>query len=287
MDQEQLMQLGELYRDLRIARGLKLKDVARENLSLSQLSRFENGQTMLTADKLLLAIEAIHMTFPEFSYAVNHYQETIYFKRSQQLAQLYNQHDIDGLKTMLEDIEGDEVFDVYEKLNKLVVKVALFNLDKSYQVPDDDKKLLVNYLYAIEEWTTYELYIFGNTMTALSNEDLIFLGKAFIERDKLYSSIPTHKLLSQQTFQNLSLVLLERREFYYTRYFISHLRQLITFQDIFTKINIDFYEKLLDHMETGATTMADLEQFIDRVKELADPIFPMFLRENLRQILEV
>lgn len=73
MDQEQLMQLGELYRDLRIARGLKLKDVARENLSLSQISRFENGQTMLTADKLLLAIEAIHMTFPEFSYAVNHY----------------------------------------------------------------------------------------------------------------------------------------------------------------------------------------------------------------------
>lgn len=47
MKLEKSMQLGELYRELRIARGLKLKDVARENLSVSQLSRFENGQSML------------------------------------------------------------------------------------------------------------------------------------------------------------------------------------------------------------------------------------------------
>lgn len=67
------MQLGELYRELRIARGLKLKDVARENLSVSQLSRFENGQSMLAADKLLIAISGIHMTFSEFGHAINNY----------------------------------------------------------------------------------------------------------------------------------------------------------------------------------------------------------------------
>lgn len=38
------MNLGELYRELRVARGLKLKDVARGNLSLSQLSKFEMGK---------------------------------------------------------------------------------------------------------------------------------------------------------------------------------------------------------------------------------------------------
>ncbi|BAQ25095.1 transcriptional regulator [Streptococcus troglodytae] len=48
-------------------------------------------------------------------------------------------------------------------------------------------------LYDIEEWSTYEVYIFGNIMTALSSENLIFLGKAFVERDKLYRSIPSHK----------------------------------------------------------------------------------------------
>lgn len=38
------LELGELYRELRIARGLKQRDVARDNLSVSQLSKFENGQ---------------------------------------------------------------------------------------------------------------------------------------------------------------------------------------------------------------------------------------------------
>ena len=43
---------------------------------------------------------------------------------------------------------------------------------------------MTDYLYGIEEWTEYELYIFGNTMAILSDADLIFLGKAFAERDK-------------------------------------------------------------------------------------------------------
>ena len=34
------IQLGELYKELRIARGLKQKDVARKGLSIAQLSKF-------------------------------------------------------------------------------------------------------------------------------------------------------------------------------------------------------------------------------------------------------
>jgi len=71
------IQLGELYKELRIARGLKQKDVARKGLSIAQLSKFENGQTMLSADKLLIAIESIHMTFEEFGHKLNNYE--LYF----------------------------------------------------------------------------------------------------------------------------------------------------------------------------------------------------------------
>ena len=68
------IQLGELYKELRIARGLKQKDVARKGLSIAQLSKFENGQTMLSADKLLIAIVSIHMTFEEFVHKLNNYE---------------------------------------------------------------------------------------------------------------------------------------------------------------------------------------------------------------------
>lgn len=90
MKLEKSMQLGELYRELRIARGLKLKDVARENLSVSQLSRFENGQSMLAADKLLIAISGIHMTFSEFGHAINNYQEPKLYHLVNEATKLYN-----------------------------------------------------------------------------------------------------------------------------------------------------------------------------------------------------
>ncbi len=80
MNTNESMDLGELFRELRIARGLKLKDVASDKLSVSQLSKFENGQTMLSSDKLLVAISGIHMNFSEFGYALNNYQEPEFFK---------------------------------------------------------------------------------------------------------------------------------------------------------------------------------------------------------------
>ena len=102
------LELGELYKELRIARGLKLKDIARNNLSVSQLSKFENGQSMLAADKLLLAIDGINMSFSEFGYAMNQYQESTFFKTGKKIVQLQAQKDLAGLKKILVDYDDSE-----------------------------------------------------------------------------------------------------------------------------------------------------------------------------------
>ena len=47
-------ELGEFYKELRLARKLKQSDVACDGLTASQLSKFELGQSMLSADKLSL-----------------------------------------------------------------------------------------------------------------------------------------------------------------------------------------------------------------------------------------
>ena len=207
MKLEKSMQLGELYRELRIARGLKLKDVARENLSVSQLSRFENGQSMLAADKLLIAISGIHMTFSEFGHAINNYQEPKLFHLVNKISNLYNQQDIDGLYKLLETEKNSEVFDVYNRLNELIIKTSIYALDPTYVISDEEKIFLTTYLYEIEEWTEYELLVFGNTMSILSESDLIFLGKAFVDRDKVYLSLPSHKKNAEVVFLNLILII--------------------------------------------------------------------------------
>ncbi|WP_019780547.1 Rgg/GadR/MutR family transcriptional regulator [Streptococcus sobrinus] len=280
------LELGELYKELRMARGLKQKDVAKDNLSVSQLSKFENGQTMLAADKLLLAIQGIHMTFSEFGYALTQYQESDFFKTGQQLMMLQSKNDVDGLKQILDNYEEKESYVTYDRLNKLVIKAATYTLDSTYEITSEEKEFLTSYLYAIEEWTEYELYIFGNTLFILSDEDLIFLGKAFVERDKLYRNLPAHKSRAELVLLNLTLILLEHRNFYHASYFIDNLEKMLTYQDMFARIFLKFLKMVMDYLKDKGTSLNDVENFINLIEKLDNPTLVMYLRTNLEQIIK-
>lgn len=285
MNTKESMDLGELFRELRIARGLKLKDVASDKLSVSQLSKFENGQTMLSSDKLLVAISGIHMNFSEFGYALNNYQEPEFFKLGEKIAALHSKQDIDGLKKLLVTYKGYESFDVYNRLNLLVIKVAIHSLDNGSLITDEDKKFLTNYLYEIEAWTEYELYIFGNTMSILSDSDLIFLGKAFEERSKLYSSLTSHKKSAEIAFLNLILILIERKEIYYVRYFMSKLEEILNYQDMFAITCLHVLKQVSDYLNGDVKSIEKIDNDINMIEKLGNPIAASFLRINLQQFL--
>lgn len=281
-----MMSLGELYRELRMARGLKLKDVAGQKLSVSQLSKFENGQSMLIADKLLVAISAIHMSFSEFGHALNHYQESSYFKLGNQLANLQVAGDIEGLKEVLKNYEADENFDTYNRLTRIDIVSAIYALDPSYEIKEDDKQFLTQYLYRIEQWTEYELYLFGNTMSILSDADLIFLGRALAERNEFYLSLPQHKKAAQLTFINIILALIERNQLYYTTYFMTKLESMINYQDMFTVVFLTFLKDTLVYLKGETDDVQPMRECIEMVEKLGNPTMAKLLEEHLEQFIK-
>ena len=281
-----MMSLGELYRELRMTRDLKLKDVAGQKLSVSQLSKFENGQSMLTADKLLVAISAIHMSFSEFGHALNHYQESSYFSLGNQLANLQVAGDIEGLKEVLKNFEADENFDTYNRLMRIDIVSAIYALDPSYEIKEDDKQFLTQYLYSIEQWTEYELYLFGNTMSILSDADLIFLGRALAERNEFYLSLPQHKKAAHLTFINIILALIERNQLYYTTYFMTRLESMINYQDMFTVVFLTFLKDTLAYLKGETDDVQPMRECIEMVKKLGNPTMAKLLEEHLEQFIK-
>ncbi len=259
--------LGELYRELRVARGLKMKDVVSDKLSQAQLSKFENGQTMLSADKLLTAISAIHMSFAEFEHAYYQYEDSAFFKQAKLISKYHSNKNIEGLeKLLIIHDDNSETYDVYDKLNKLVIRCAIHDLNPEYIISDDDKDFITTYLYSIEEWTEYELYIFGNTLQVLSDSDLIFLSKSFIERDSLYLSIPNNNFRTQLVVLNIIFVLLERKKDYCVHYFMKHLESILTYQDMFVKTTFIFLKKVLNYREGKGTNLIDLKNIFMMLK---------------------
>lgn len=282
---QNLMDLGELYKELRVARGIKLKDVANENLSISQLSKFENGQSMLSADRLFTAIEGINMSFAEFGHAYNNYEDREFFKLGRKIACLHSQQDIEGLKQILLSLEEKDPT-LYNQLNILVVKESIYSLDKSYQIEDEEIEKLTKYLYEIEEWTEYELYLFGNTLSLLSDSDLVFLGKEFVKRDRLYHSISTHLNSAKLTLLNLISVLIERRMFYYVTYFVDILESYLSYQDMFAITCLNFFKLLLTYFDADQEMDYQvLEDYIVKVRELGNIQLAEHLEITLERLL--
>ena len=97
--------LGHFFKEIRRNRGYTLKDAGGDYISKSQLSRFENNGTTLTAEKLYFAITQISMTPNDFFNAFNDYK----FDRMQKLY-----FTLDNIQLSLQ--EG------LEKSEKLIIK---------------------------------------------------------------------------------------------------------------------------------------------------------------------
>lgn len=61
--------LGQVFRFFREARHISLSEATGGEFSKSMLSRFENGQSELSAQKLFSALSAIHTETEEFTVA--------------------------------------------------------------------------------------------------------------------------------------------------------------------------------------------------------------------------
>ncbi|MGX7071411.1 helix-turn-helix transcriptional regulator [Helcococcus kunzii] len=60
--------LGKTFKELRISRKLTLQEIANDEFSISMLSKFENGKTEISVNKLNMALSNLHMSINEFYY---------------------------------------------------------------------------------------------------------------------------------------------------------------------------------------------------------------------------
>ena len=276
------VQLGELYKELRVARGLKQKDVARKGLSIAQLSKFENGQTMLSADKLLIAIESIHMTFEEFGHKLNNYELPKDIILGKKISSLFLKQDIKGLEYLLTEVLQSEETDQYQRIQSFIIENAIHSLDQNYEINIEDRKVLVDYLFSIESWTWFELYVFGNTMTLISDEDLLFFGRNLSERTKEYSFL-THNLNSLKlAYVNLIGELILRKIYEQVPLLINELENLLFPYDLLEIMLLKFL-KLIDGYSKSKNSKKEIKHFIEYLRVIGNSELTDILEMKLDQ----
>lgn len=132
----------------------------------------------------------------------------------------------------------------YIRLNKIVIQNALHSLDSSYILKEEDKQFITAYLFAIDSWTWFELYLFFNTMPLLSDQDLLFLSTALLEKSQEFQQLMQNKLYLKKGLLNVISEMMERELYQYISIFESELEKLLTPYDVFEKLLLQFLRKI-------------------------------------------
>ena len=258
------MELGEFYKELRLARKLKQSDVACAGLTASQLSKFELGQSMLSADKLILAIQGINMNFDEFGHKLNNYQESLHMQIGRKVVDRFAHQDIAGLEQLLEEVKQEQIAETYRRLNAIVIKNALHSLNKSYPLTDEDREFLTIYLYAIESWTWFEL-----------------------EKSKEFKELLHNRLYMKQGLLNILSELMERKLFSYIPIFEAELESMLRPYDVFEKVSWQFLKKMSIFLQTKGSNQKEIEHFIQSLQVLENPQLTALFELRFQQYKEL
>ncbi|MEK4947670.1 Rgg/GadR/MutR family transcriptional regulator [Carnobacterium sp. FSL W8-0810] len=203
------MNYSKTFKKIRIAKGMKLKEAAGNTLSISQLSRFENEQSMISIDSFIELLTNVNTSPEEYFYLLRQEENELknYFNR---VKNLVNNKKYDKLEELVIDLKNQK-----PASNSWMSFIVLFV--ESIIVLDKEKKPLnqprvLSYLIQVEDWGEMELYIYAIFGFVFDVETTYLLMKTAIKKSRLYQSIPQDmNLLFSILSNNFSAFLLHKR----------------------------------------------------------------------------
>lgn len=167
---------GESFRILRTMKKYKLKEIATDEVSASQISKFERGEANMSIDKVFIALDNMNVTFDEFETTYHNVTRTLNFVHRLDYDKYYNLKDIAKLKEFLSELGQkiiDEPYKIRRKLNKIVIENMLEEISDFKLSPVQKKKnqqRLETYFSEIEIFNEYEIWVLSETYMMLSEE---------------------------------------------------------------------------------------------------------------------
>ena len=222
--------LGKVFREFRISKNYSLKEAAGEACSTSQLSRFELGESDLAASRFFEILDNIHVTIENFMDKARNFQHHEHVSLMAQIIPLYYSNDIAGFqKLQIEQLEKakSSANPLYFELNWILLQGLICQRDASYSMEQSDLDKVADYLFRTEEWTMYELILFGNLYTFYNVDYVSRIGREVMEREEYYKEIGRHRKLVLILALNCYQHCLENRSFTDADYFEGYVEKLI------------------------------------------------------------
>ncbi|MGE7623368.1 helix-turn-helix domain-containing protein [Viridibacillus sp. NPDC096237] len=268
---------GWIFRDLRLERGYNLKEVADGIVTISFLSKFERGDSDISLSNFYALLEKLNITLSEFTLITNDYTSTYFENLIEQIKVAYENNNTSYLQNIA-DIEQANWKNRNLKIhrcNEIMTKALLYNLDKQKSLSDEEIQFLCEYLLTIENWSIYELALFGNSLSSLKVETVVTLSKELINRGQLFIKLKKNKIELIRILLNTVVICLENHNISSALYFLTVLDSLLNNTDFYFEKTKFLFLKGLYKIKIGeldkGTVLANKALFL--MEELDSAIF--------------
>lgn len=257
-------ELGAFYKKVRQSRGYSIGDVTSHYLSKSQISKFENGNSMLLLDGFMHAVAGLNMTMSEFFLTIGHFEAGNLHTFGEKLQDLINVQDMDGLKGLI--IQKPRTNE--KRIFNIKIKCAIRELSGQNLLTDADSQFIDKYLTDHEEWTAFDIDVFGMCLEALDTELVYQLSKQLTKKDK-FRILPYNAYIVKRTLVNVYVYMILHGRFIYADEFEKELDSLLKSTDTEEKIAVHIFKKVLKYrQEKNPELLPEIDQDLQNLKNL-------------------
>lgn len=230
---------GETFRRARKAKGMTLKEACGDTLSVSQLSRFENGKSVIPVDLFYDVLSNINTTSEEFYYFMGQKTEVKLSRQFDLIAEYVKDKRYDALNQLKQSLK-------YSRPSPYSWEQFLIYFISSLLDMNEDKKpeahhFILDYLMQVENWGEMELRLYALFGFVLEVETMHHLMHTALKRSKLYQHIPQDQKLLHIILSNTFSTFLFRDRLDYAEETIE------LFEEVYSE-NVDFVTPHIDFM---------------------------------------
>ena len=231
--------LGSTLRKIRKGKQISLSAIADDNLSKSQISRFERGESEISCIRLINILDKLNISLDEFIiiHDNNCSDNESFANLVQYLRKEYSSNNIENIASLL---SNSTKYNVDEYI-RTMIKSILHTLDSNITPSNEEIFRLTDYLFKVENWGYYEIILLGNCVRTINYDTYFLLTKEMLN-NYIYSSL--NKRLISQLAINCLILSIDLKYFSNCSYLISKIRILL-------ENELNFFEQTVFLYATG------------------------------------
>ena len=269
------METGEVIRYIRLSKNIKSGNVYTGILSRPAISRFEQGLSDTTTEKLFKIIRNLNVSLDEFYYIYNKTHLENDYDFYNEYSQAFYLNDLKTLKK-LRNVTDKQ----YKSTNKVkhLHYSSLTDLTISYITKEKNNiesiKILKKYLLECNEWTYYELVLFTNSLDFFSEELILLLYKRAKKKLKYFTQLRKYSNEVFSLLTNILVVFITKNDVNRSIFFYDELKSSLseTNNRMYEKAMIIFFKELIDIIDTKKTNVTNVEKIISLFDYLNMPV---------------